>query len=644
MRRRLNLRNIAVFAALGVVALALVALVSSLGLVEAADTAMRRHYYSLAPERDSAQRVVLVGADEQTLEQWGPPPYSAEQLESLASEIAAGEPSAVGLVGQERFANATAQQLADVSERTDLVVGNDVDTWADVPAPVEVVSVPPGSSIGALIGATALAPPTDGALPVHYLVPAKRLPMVPASRVASGDIPTNTFRGKIVLIGVTAPEAITPVQTPIGPMATAQVEAHALLGLSDGRVWKTPSSLARWAICVSLVFSLLLVLRRLSTRWAVAATTLAVLAVVAIDFALFVSGAIAWGAAAPALALSVAAVGHFLDQQLHTTRTLARITRQMAAQQERSAAAVDRVEDEALEAALWEDLADLGQQYSVEGATSMVAELPPGTWHLQIRAVLGTPESQIAEKRRDVRRNPFRGSYLTLRASWAPYYLEASEQRRTLLVPIEHRRTLLGMWFVHLPAHVELAPQELARMEDLGRQMGTAVARRRHRDVVAAAPQAGSNASLRDHVKVIRHGIRLLQQEQRWATQIFEQLPFASLISTVWGEVEFRNEAMREQLDDLLSDDHQRDLRALLAILTHATLEEAHAMMRQVVRDGVELEFRGPSGEHVYTLTRIRFEEGSELPGLRPTVSEHLLLIARSVATPVSAPMLSSAE
>lgn len=644
MRRRLNPRNIAVFSVFGLVALALVALASSLGLVEATDAALRRHYYALAPARDSAQRVVLVAADPQTVTQWGPPPYSAQQLESLASEIAAGEPLAIGVVGHERFTNAPPGDLDAIARQTELVIGNDLDTWSSVPAPVEIVRTPPGSSLNELIQKTALAPPTDATLPVHYLVPTKRLPVVPASRVASGDIPANTFRGKIVVIGVTAPSAVTPVQTPVGPLATAEVEAHALLGLSDGRVWKSPSNAMRWGICAALVFGLSLMLRRLSTRWAVLATVTTVMLVIGVDYALFVSGTIAWGVAGPALGLFLAAGGHFLDQQLHTARTLARITRQMAAQQERTSPAVDRVEDEALDAALWEDLADLGLQYSIEDATSMTAELSPGTWHLQIRAVRGTAESEIAEKRRDVRRNPFRGSYLTLRASWADYYLDPALQRRTLLVPIQHRRNLLGIWLLHVPAQVEVSPEEIARLEDLGHQMGTAVARRRNRDVVASAPQAGSNASLRDHVKVINHGIRLLQQEQRWATQIFEQLPFASLISTVWGEVEFRNEAMREQLDVLLSEDHQRDLRALLAILTHATLEQAHEMMRQVVRNGDELEFPGPSGRHVYTLTRIRFEEGSEMPGLRPTVSEHLLLIARGVAEPVRTPMLSSAE
>ena len=59
--------------------------------------------------------------------------------------------------------------------------------------------------------------------------------------------------------------------------------------------------------------------------------------------------------------------------------------------------------------------------------------------------------------------------------------------------------------------------------------------------------------------------------------------------------------------------------------------------MRRVVQDGVELELetvRGidDEGTDVWILTRVQSKRGIDLPGFKPAVHEHIVLIARSSA------------
>ena len=61
----------------------------------------------------------------------------------------------------------------------------------------------PGSRFEQLITRTALSPPTPGRLPVHWLLPASKLPTMPIDHVLEGDISANlNFQDKIVLFGL----------------------------------------------------------------------------------------------------------------------------------------------------------------------------------------------------------------------------------------------------------------------------------------------------------------------------------------------------------------------------------------------------------------------------------------------------------
>jgi hypothetical protein len=208
-----------------------------------------------------------------------------------------------------------------------------------------------------------------------------------------------------------------------------------------------------------------------------------------------------------------------------------------------------------------------------------------------------------------------------------------------LIVPLEHEAELLGLWLIHVADDLEVGAADCQTFERLGRQMAVALVRRRER--VALREQAGNNR-LRDFVHTIIGGMQLLRDEQRWALELLEQLPVRALIATVWGEIEFVDPRLQADLarryPGLFSPDTPADnLRVVLARLTGKSLEDANRLLRKVIANGVEIELDaqpGPEGpgDDVWVLSRIRSKRGIDLPGFKPAVHEHILLMARSSA------------
>lgn len=159
----------------------------------------------------------------------------------------------------------------------------------------------PGAPVFAALAAIGAAP--AGPLSVRY---AARLPTVPGSRVAAGEIPAGTFTGRIVVVGRADVDA--PVlATPLGPMSVAQIEAQALLGVLDAgpRVaapaWLRVLALAVWALATAWA------LRGRWLVWVVPAVAIAWVAALVLDVGLYAGGALVVGAGGLLLASAVAA-------------------------------------------------------------------------------------------------------------------------------------------------------------------------------------------------------------------------------------------------------------------------------------------------------------------------------------------------
>jgi hypothetical protein len=676
------------------VVVGVVGLLELLGLVGVGDRGVHRLWFDTVDRfdigRQSNEKVMLIndaGAG-------AAGPASADVLLDMVTRVSAGHPTLIVAVGQQSMfeRNAGAKLLDELREfesgrrplRTPedlerkqalehfrtllddrlLLLHEDGDSLWSTEALVDGdLQVAPNSRFQQLVDRTALTLPSPSSrstepsrLPVHWLLPASKLPTVPIDLVRQGDVSaTLNFQNKIVMFGVTQSPDVVMIATPAGLLSTAQVEAHALAGLADGVVWADPPRWRMWLVTAVVSALLLWFLHRVSGRVGVLSGLLLAVAVLAIDYLGFTTGALRLGATRPLLMIGATLVGYWLMQAWDTVSGLGRLHARVLHE-----TGADRGEGEFEEAAFWDDLAELGKVYAeqvVGGAASCTVVERLEGWQLRVRASGGldkdSHEALLARGELDMRRAPFRPAWLTLRANTTRDLLPSGAnfgERKTLLVPLQVENELLGVWLVHLLVEVEIGREQLESFETLGRQMAAAILRRRER--AALRNQAG-RARLRDRLDTIIGGVRILRGEQRWALELLEQLPVRALISTVWGEIEYVDPRLKQTLavrypglfgqpepsekenDD--TEDPSDDLRAVLARLTGKTLDEAHRLMRRVVRDGVELELetiRGidDEGTDVWILTRVQSKRGIELAGFKPAVHEHIVLMARSSA------------
>jgi adenylate cyclase len=146
---------------------------------------------------------------------------------------------------------------------------------------------------------------------------------VSASDVVSKRLPAGELKGKIVLVGTTAPGLMDLRITPVGE-AYAGVETHAnlLSGLLDNRLVVKPDYAAGYDIVVLLLAGLVLAfaLPLLSARRAVVLSVAVIAAVIALNFWLYTGAGLALPlAAALAMALTAFALnmsyGYFVESR-----------------------------------------------------------------------------------------------------------------------------------------------------------------------------------------------------------------------------------------------------------------------------------------------------------------------------------------
>lgn len=634
-------------AALVGIALLISLVAEATGLVGALDRAMHRHYYDASAARTSGQRVLLVAADEDTVAAWGPPPWNQARLTELYRSVDAGNPSVVAVMGRERVfladAGAPPAALRESVERGDLLLDVDPGLGTADPGATDTVqlAVDGRTGLARVLGQTALRPRSGDDMEVRYLVPPKSLPTLSARRVAAGDIPSSTFTGRIVVVGLTDPQHTIPVQTPVGPLTAAQVASHALLAVADDATWWVVPRVLSLAIRVGLVIGLLFGLRRTMPRTgAIAAASLAAGLVFA-DYLAFSTGFAVAGASGHVIACVALAGAHWFDEHRRATATLSSLTQRMA--EEVSSASVEGGEGQRRR---WQDLAEMGHAYLGREATGILAELPAGKWHLEARAFVGMDTEAFTERRRDVRRAPFRASYLTLRSSRAERRVVSDGEQWTQVVPLCYEGRLYGVWMINLPEDVTLTESDVREMESIGLEIGHAIARMRSQAPGSQVLGGVAPLHVRRQIDLIRRGIEVLHQGREWGGQVLENLPVGLLVATVWGQIRDVNQRMRDRLADEFPDGvPDDDLRAVLARATGGTLSKAHDLMRTVVREGTDVHF-SPSGDVLgevserptYILTRFSIKPAAEGTAGATTSaatdgdagSDYLLLIARS--------------
>ncbi len=570
---------------LGVV-LALALAVDASGLAGAGDEVLRGAYYELRGQRDSEQRVILVALDAPTASAWGPPPWRPEQLQPLLAAIARGRPAAVGAVDDPARLVEPGPPLPGgaISGRAVLALddrGVDAVLARDGGEP---------TATARLLGAAGLSAPGDR-IAINY-IGRRGLPTLSAVEVARGNIPSESFAGKLVVLGLTAQPYAGLVPTPVGAMAPAQVQAHALSSVSDGVAWSEVPAWARWAGIALLAIGVMLALQHLAAIGSGAVITGLVAGLAAADYLLF-AGATRLGATLPVAAVLAASVAQRLHERIAIRRHAEAIALWTRQWELLDSMRTDVPDDEP---GYWLRIASLARLYL--GCTStIVAELPPRTFHLKLRVINGTSARQIAERRRDVRRSPYRKAHLTLGPVWHDRFM--SEGGATLLVPLVSKHQLRGFWIVNFPTRELVAAPHLALIKTLAREIAMALERRQ----LAAAPPrrpglvhkllGGGRFSL--DLEEVRRAFEAHTQNQQDLLTLGESLPFGVFVATLWGEIRYLNTAMKllckqEGLDPAAATSSLPDV---LARLTGFQVGEVHQHLRKLVQELEELHVRG---------------------------------------------------
>jgi CHASE2 domain-containing sensor protein len=592
-----------------VVTVVILALLQALGITDAIDASLRSTYYRMGSTSETAQRVLVVEADDDTVRAWGDPAWPDERRRELLERIAAGRPTAVVLLDRPRMFASTPAEDDVLPGAVPLVqLEPRIDPRASLVESVDQAVLPP-AWLQPVTRALGLPPLTGEPLRIHYLSPS-RLPTVEIHRIAQGDVPSSIFEDKVVVVGLTSLTHRDALPTPVGALTTPEIVGHALAMLADGRQWYEPPWSRRALGLGGLLLVLVLALRKATPAQAIVRAMGLAMVVVAADLAAFTSNVACWGVANELLLVLTAVLVYWYFAQ----RSNAALVKTMSAQITEQV--VDQQPASPPREWFWRDMAEvLGSYLDVDVAvTAVLAELPAGQWHLEPRAYMGMTASDVFERRRDVRRSPYRAAFLTLRATRCDRRFVADEQRYTIAVPLAFQGRLLGMWMVSLPHGVELAPSELEAIEQLGKELGRSIADLRRAEEESRSLFESSNVGMR--LSHLFSGMEAIGEEKQRILDMFEALPLGLLVADVWGHVLQQNPEIQRRLALELPDGiPNNDLCAVLSRISGRSIEGVHGLMRATVREGKVFRLpvrRAVGREATYVLMSMRSGSSDE--------------------------------
>jgi CHASE2 domain-containing sensor protein len=572
---------------LGVV-MGVLAVATVLGLVDAGDSALRHRYYDLRDQRASHNGAILVSIDNETLAAWGAPPYGGERFGQLHAAIAKGRPATIGLLDPAGRLLQSSVSTNDVilptiskTNRQALMLGADglVDSVAlKTPEPTVVANILAHAKVAV----------SGDELPINY-VGATGLPILPASRVASGSIPSNVFANKIVVIGITAQPDAGLVPTPVGAMAPAQVQAHAILSATDGASWYVMPGWLRWLALGVLALGTAFLVRRFAAIGTIIVTTAMVAAVLVFDYAFFASGTMLFGATAPLIAIAGAVVTARSLERETVKRHLADLGLWTRQRMELGALRTETMADEHV---FWNRVSELARLY-LDCRSIIVAELPANGTKLQFRVVTGVSPTHIAETRRDIRQAPYHAAQLTQKPVWHDSFMASQLGLRTLMIPLVVQNKLIGFWMVNFPTEASLEAPHMELIRVLAREVALVTVRRREGAQLKRSTPALGTGLVAD-LEQIQRSVSWQNQNQQDLLQLGESVPFGVAVATLWGEIRYMNPALKAICKTEGVDPRSADsLTEMLFALTAMPKDRIQLRLRKFVQELDELRLRG---------------------------------------------------
>jgi CHASE2 domain-containing sensor protein len=559
------------------------------GISAVGDSHLRSLYYAARGSHAVSDSVVFVAMDEHTGEAWGPPPWSWQRYEDMLAAILAAKPRVVAVLEPGPRVLPSAEPSFDPPLARALADGRLIlpPTAPGLGQPrlelqgthgVEAVSLAhaPGSNVPSTteqaIRAAGLPLPAGDQLWVHYLGGPSSLPTIPAHRIATGEIPANTFDDRIVIVGLRGEHFAPQVPTPVGPLSPAEVHAHAVRALALDAHWAPMPAWAQWLLSGSLALICLLLLPLLSLRPSILFLLGLTLALLLIDYTLFALGILRVGAAGPLLAVGLAAATSWLSERHTVLRELETISRWSA--RRLALGTTGGPEREAFNE-LWERFARTSRTFTQYEST-LLGELSEAGWHLEFHLAFGVAADRIHELRRDVRREPYKSAYMMHRPVWSERFMHGELDQKSLLVPLSSFNRVLGLWVINFRKGVEVPNSTMRMIDLLAEQLALTMERGRIRQLRDVRDSVRESLLLRP-IQETRTSMQFFAHEQTNLARMFESLPIGVLVATLWGEIEYINSAMRRFLSSLHVDSaKQNSLPDLISALTSASETEVH--------------------------------------------------------------------
>lgn len=579
------------------------------GWISAGNDILHGLYFRWSPDRQSAHRVIALSVDT-TPEAQAEHSWTPSKLRAALHALMQGNPAVVALVDAEETFSLRPEQV-------DAIIQDPAYHQRVVAASSETFS------LGGATGITAIQPATKthnvqrdnaleavsqhiaqsrlktGPFPINYLKSREALPRIPFWTLLANQSQTSSFRGNVVLIGPTRGPKARVKNTPVGPMSSMEIHAHAISGLIDSVAWRRPNPLHVRTLLFLLLFAWSYRLSKQTRPGILREGAILSLACLGVDWIFFTNGIMIWGPSASLTGIWLAQFIAIRSALLTVTNKVGYLQTRLAEMLPAAVAEKKEAKKDLVDDAFWQDLVDFGRGYLQLDFEGMIAELPEKEWHIQFRASTGSATTEIAEQRRDIRRAPFRSPFLTQRCGWAKNFVRNREFPKSLVVPLHHQSKLYGYWLLHMHQHQELGDDFLRTCESLGKQMASVIAEQRGQQESQDELQI-DRAQLA--VLEVERDVQRLEKERSWAMQVIEQDPNPIMMASLWGPIELMNEQMRERTQLLFpAGIPDNDIRAVIAKLCGGNQAQVQTLMRSTVVDQDQVEVpRAPDEQETF--------------------------------------------
>lgn len=629
------------------VVFALVWLASAGGLAPAVDRVVQRSYYALRGDRSTTTQLVFVAIDEHTAARWGPPPWPWTRYVELIKPLSRSGARLIAVLEPGPRVVTPGPLPSELAEG--VAAG-----WLIVPAvgtshrQPAVVLDPAGVVDAIELGSGTVADPSitrtiveqlvgsidEPTLEVNFIGTADRLPTVPAHHVAEGELPPSTFRDRVIVIGLRGERFTPSVPTPVGPMSPSEVHAHAIDGLLNDAAWVAVPGWVDALVVGSICVLGVVVWRRMRSTW------LMVGCVIGTAVGCYVGGYLAFrygdikaAIGGPWIALVIATIVGLVLERRDAFRGISELQGQIKRRLQISAAG----RPSATESQILDYFADALRTYLP--VTSCVwAELPVGAWHVVFARWYQGSDADVFERRRDVRRDPWRLPYGSHKPEWSNRaFLEDRLGQRSLLVPVAGFGRLLGFWCVNIPALRAVSAGQLRVLEALADDIAITLSQQRLEWRPAETRAiATTTGALDDAVDAARHDAVILAQVQERTRAALELLPVGVLVATSWDMIEHCNAAMTKFLTAAGIERGRAGVAALIAELAGTSVAAARDALRDIMIVGgtMRLVVSVPlaDGTHQdYDLALTRIDAGEQVHGERTPSSLVLTAITKEV-------------